>query len=102
MGLGFCGMFAFLVSAGSYFGLVRSANPSSGLRRRALDASVIASGVAIVALAFRDNLWGLIGSNGNAAGPGQFATLEAGAILFAFTTTLVVESLVRSHAELSR
>jgi hypothetical protein len=102
MGLGFCGMFAFLIPAGSYFGLVRSTNPSSGLRRRALDASVIASGAAIVALAFRGNLWGIIGSNGNAAGPAQFAMLEAGAILLAFMITLLVESLVRSHAGIAR
>jgi hypothetical protein len=102
MGLGFCAMFAFLVPAGSYFGLVRSANPSSGMRRRALDASVIASGAAIVTLAFRGNLWGLIGTNANAAGPTQFATLEGGAILLAFTIALSVESLVRSHTRPAR
>lgn len=102
MGLGFCGMFAFLVPVGAYFGLVRSANPSSGMRRRALDASVIASGAAIVALAFRGNLWELIGTNGNAAGPTQFATLEGGAILLAFTIALTVESLVRSHTRPAR
>jgi hypothetical protein len=102
MGLGFCGMFAFLIPAGSYFGLVRSTNPSSGLRRRLLDACVIASGAAIVALAFRGNLWGIIGSNGNAAGPAQFAMLEAGAILLAFMTTFLVESLVRSHSAVAR
>jgi hypothetical protein len=102
MGLGFCGMFAFLVPAGSYFRLVKSANPSSGLRRRALDASVVASGAAIVALAFRGNLWGIIGSNGNAAGPSQFAILEAGAILLAFTITLIVESIARFHTRLAR
>jgi hypothetical protein len=101
MGLGSCGMFAFLVPAGSYFGLVRSTNPSFGLRRRALDASVVASGAAVVALAFRGNLWWIIGSNGNTAGPAQLAMLEAGAILLAFTITLVVESLVRSHTRLA-
>ena len=102
MGLGFCGMYAFLLPAGSYFGLVRSINPLSGLRRRALDASVVASGAAIVALAFRANLWGIIGSNGNAAGPAQFAILEAGAVLLAFMSTLVVESLARSHTRHAR
>jgi len=102
MRLGFCGMFAFLVPAGTYFGLVRSTNPSSGLRRRTIDASVIASGAAIVALAFRGNLWGLVGTNGNAAGPAQFAMLEAAAIVLAFTSTLVVESLVRNHSRFAR
>jgi hypothetical protein len=98
MGLGFCGMYAFLLPAGSYFRLVRSINPSSGLRRRALDASVAASGAAILALAFRGNLWGIIGSNANTAGPAQFAIFEAAAILLAFTSTLLMESLVGPHA----
>jgi hypothetical protein len=101
MGLGFCGMFAFLVPAGSYFRLVRSANPSFGLRRRALDASVVASGAAIVALAFRGNLWGIIGSNGNAAGLSQLVVLEAGAILLTFAVTLMLESIARSHTRLA-
>ena len=100
MGLGFCGMFAFLIPAGSYFGLVRSTNPSRGLRRRVLDASVIAGAAAIVALAFRGNLWGIIGSNGNAAGPSQLAVLEAGAVLLAFTIALIVESLAHAHTRL--
>jgi hypothetical protein len=98
MGLGFCGMYAFLLPAGSYFRLVRSINPLSGLRRRALDASVAASGAAILALAFRGTLWGIIGSNANTAGPAQFAIFEAAAILLAFTSTLLMESLVGSHA----
>ena len=102
MGLGFCGMFAFLVPAGSYLGLVRSENPSSGMRRRVLDASVIASSAAIVTVAFRGYLWGLIGTTGNAAGTSQLATLEAAAILLAFTVALIVESILRYHNRLAQ
>lgn len=102
MGLGFCGMYSFLMFAGSYFGLVRSTNPSSGLRRRAIDGSVVGGAAAIVVLAFRGNLWGTIGSNGTAAGPAQLAALEAGAILLAFVCTLLAESLLRSHARFAR
>jgi hypothetical protein len=97
MGLGFCAMFAFLIPTGWYFGLVRSSKPSAGMRRRVLDASVVACGTAIVALAFRGNLWGLIGTNGNAAGPAQFALLEGVAILLAFVVTLVVELGTSAH-----
>lgn len=102
MALVFCGMFAFILPAGSYLGLVRSANPSSGLRRRSLDASVIASGSAIVALAFRGNLWGLVATNSNAAGPAQFAVLEGGAVLVTFVLALVVESAARVHSGIVR
>ena len=102
MGIGFCAMFAFLIPAGRYFGLVRSANPSSGMRRRVLDAGVVASGTAIVTLAFRGNLWGLIGTNDNAAGPVQFALLEGAAILLAFVVTLVVELGTGAHASAAR
>jgi hypothetical protein len=102
MGLGFCAMFAFLIPAGWYFGLVTSANPSSGMQRRVLDASVIASGTAIVTLAFRGNLWGLIGTNGNAAGPAQFALLEGVAILLAFVVTFAVELGASAHTSATR
>ena len=97
MGLGFCGMFAFVIPAGWYFGLVRSANPSSGTQRRVLDASVVACSAAIVTLAFRGNLWGLVGTSGHAAGPAQFALLEGAAILLAFVVTLVVELGTSAH-----
>src|ERR1039458_3285564 len=102
MSIGFCGMFAFLIPAGSYLGLVRSENPSSGVRRRALDASVIASGAAIVTVAIRGFIWGLIGINGNAAGPAQLAALEGAAVLLVFTVSLLVESIVRSHTRLAQ
>jgi hypothetical protein len=65
-----------------------------------LDASVIASGAAIVTLAFRGNLWGLIGTNANADGPTRLALLEGAATLLVFTLSFVVESAVSSHSRL--
>lgn len=98
VGLGSCAMFAFLVSAGSYFGLVRSTQPSYGLQRQAVDASVIACTAAIVTLAFRNYLFWMIGSSPAAAGPQQFATLVGSATALSFGVALGIEALLRSHA----
>jgi hypothetical protein len=98
MGLGFSAMFAFLVPAGSYFGLVRSTRPSYGVQRRLLDASVAACAAAIVALAFRNSLWWTVRSNPAAAGPSQFATLTGGAVLLSFLVVAGAETLLRSHS----
>ncbi len=67
MALGFCAMFAFLVPAGSYFGLVRGSRPVCGAKRRLLDGSVAGCAAAIAALAFRNSLWWLVGSTSGAA-----------------------------------
>jgi hypothetical protein len=99
MGLGFCGMFAFLVAACSYFGLVRSARPSYGVQRRVLDAGVAACAAAVVTLAFRNSLWWVVGSNPVAAGPSEFAALVGSAVLVTFVTVTGAETLLRSHAE---
>ena len=101
IGLGFCGMFAFLVLAGSYLGVVRSPNTLYGVQRRAVDASVAACIVAIAALAFRDSLWWIIGSNSSAARPTQFAALEGSTTLLSFFVVFTVETLLRSHARTS-
>ena len=102
MGLGFCGMFAFLVPACSYFGLVRSARPSCGVQRRVLDASVAACAAAIVTLAFRNSLWWVVGSNPVAAGPSEFAALVGSAVLVTFVMVTGAETLLRSHAKPAR
>src|SRR5258708_11342982 len=52
-----CGMFAFLVVAGSYLGLVRSTAALAGARRRAVDAITATCVGVLVALAFRNSLW---------------------------------------------
>ena len=100
MSLGTCGMFAFLVLAGSYLGVVRASTPLTGVRRRAVDAGVVACIAAIGALAFRDSLWWIIGSNPLAAGSAQFAALVGGASLFAFVAVFTVEALLRSHSRM--
>ena len=99
MALGFCAMFAFLVPAGSYFGLVRSSRPSYGLQRRVLDAGVAGCAAAIAALAFRSSLWWVVGSTSGAAGPSQFAVLMGGAVLVAFLMVLGLETVFRWHAQ---
>jgi hypothetical protein len=100
MGRGPCAMFAFLVPAGAYFGLVRSTRPSYGVQRRLLDASVAACAAAIVALAFRNSLWWAVGSNSAAAGPSQFATLTGGAVLLSFLVVAGAETLLCRTPEL--
>jgi ABC-type Co2+ transport system permease subunit len=54
---------------------------------------------ALIALAFRNSLWWIIGTNANAAGNGQFAGLLGLAVAAAFTAGLVIESVMRSHTE---
>jgi hypothetical protein len=98
-GLLTCGMFAFLMLAGSYLNLVaRSGAPMRGLRRRFLDASVAACVGALVGLAFRNSLWWAVGTSMSAAGNGQFASLLAAVMLVAFVGALGVESVLGTHA----
>lgn len=98
IGLAACGMFAFLVMAGSYLGIARSATPLLGVRRRAVDASVCACAAAVFAFALRDSLWGIVGSNQAQAGPSQLAVLVAGTAGAGFVVLFATESLLRSHA----
>jgi hypothetical protein len=98
VGLLTSGMFAFLMLAGSYLGVVRSDAPLAGVRRRLIDATVIACLAVLVALAFRNSLWWIIGTNANSAGNGQFAGLLAIAITAAFAAGFAIESIMRTHA----
>jgi len=98
LGLGFCGMYAFLVIAGSYLSVVRSPSPLFGVPRRVVDASVTACVAAVASLAFRDDLWWVVGSNPTAAGAAQFAFLVTGVALVAFVVALTIETFLRSHA----
>ena len=99
VGLLTCGMFAFLMLAGSYLRIVRSSAPLAGVRRRLTDATVIACVTALVALAFRNSLWWIIGTNASVAGNGQFAGLLGIAVVAAFAAGLTIESVMRTHAE---
>jgi len=98
MGLGFCGMFAFLVLAGAYLGIVRSSTRLYGVQRRALDAGVAASIFAIATLAFRDTLWWIVGSTATTDGPAQFAVLLGSTTLLALVVVFTLETLRRSHS----
>jgi hypothetical protein len=93
-----CGMFAFLVTAGSYLGLVRASTPMRGAPRRVVDASVIACVAALIALAFRNSLWWMIGTTAATAGNSQFALLIGAAMTVAFAATLSAESALRTHS----
>jgi hypothetical protein len=93
-----CGMFAFLMLAGSYLGVVRSGTPLAGVPRRLIDATVIACIAALVALAFRNSLWWIIGTNANSAGNGQFAGLLGIAVATAFAAGFAIESIMGTHA----
>jgi len=93
--VGGSGMFAFLVAAGAYVGLVRSERPATGMRRRSVDAAVIGCAAVPVALAFREWLWWVVGSNTGSAG-----RLGMLLIVAAATTALLVftgETLLRTH-----
>jgi hypothetical protein len=98
VGLLTCGMFAFLMLAGSYLGVVRSGSPLHSFQRRIVDASVTACVAAILALAFRSSLWWVIGTNTSAAGNGQFALLLGVVMLPAFIGVLSVESALHTHS----
>jgi hypothetical protein len=99
VGLLTCGMFAFLMLAGSYLGVVRSGARLAGVRRRLIDATVIACLAALVALAFRNSLWWIIGTNANSAGNGQFAGLLGAAVAATFAAGFAIESIMRTHAK---
>jgi hypothetical protein len=93
--VGSTGMFAFLVAAGAYVGLVRSGHPAAGARRRAVDAAVIGSAAVPAALGFRDWLWWVVGGDG-----GSSARLGALLLVAALATACVVfagETLLRMH-----
>jgi hypothetical protein len=98
VGLLACGMFAFLMVAGSYLEVVRSGAPLAGARRRLVDAAVIACVAALVALAFRNSLWWMVGTDASSAGNGQFAGLLGIAVVTAFAAGFAVESIMHTHA----
>ena len=97
VGLLACGMFGFLMVAGSYLRVVRATSPMHGVPRRVLDAGVTACVAAIVTLAFRNSLWWTIGTTEAATGNGQFAVLVGAGMLVAFVATLTVESVLQTH-----
>ncbi len=97
------GMFALLVGAGSYLGLVRSSGPRlHGIRRRVVDASVLTCGGVLVPFAFRYHLWWIVGGQNATAGIPQLAALLGIFALSIFFAVLALESLLHSYANATR
>jgi hypothetical protein len=92
-GVAACGMFAFLVAAGSYLGVIRAERPLRGNRRRLADAVVLAAAAVPVALAFRGSLLWVVGSSEADAGVAQLAGLLGVAAMSTFALVLAAEAL---------
>jgi hypothetical protein len=92
-----CGMFALLAGAGSYLGLARGPAPLSGVARRAADATVAACCAVVLALAFRDHLWWIVGGSAASAGLPQMAELLTVAAAVLFSLVFAAESALRVH-----
>lgn len=93
------GMFGLLVAAGRYLGLVRSSTPWHGPARRIIDATVITSVGLPVALALRNGLWWMVGSNSTAAGLPQLTALLVISALVIFVPAYGAETALRLHSE---
>ena len=88
VGVAACGMYAFVVPAGAYLGVVRAEPPIRGTRRRVIDASVAAALAVPLALAFRSSLWWLLGTSDASAGFADLALLVSAAALLVFLGVL--------------
>jgi hypothetical protein len=98
--VGSTGMFAFLVAAGAYLGLVRTERPANGVRRRAVDAAVIGCLAVPLALGFREWLWWVIGSD--SGGPERLAELLAVAAVVTAVIVFAGETALRMHPRPTR
>jgi hypothetical protein len=90
-------MFAFLVAAGSYVGLVRSNRQLAGRRRQVLDAVTATCLGLLVVLAFRNSLWWLVGSNAAALGISQTYGLLGLSAFAIFAATFALATLRHHH-----
>ena len=95
-------MFAFLLGIGSYLGLVRSSTVLTGGRRRLLDAVLLGCASVPIVLAFRDSLWGLVGTSASQAALGDLDRLLVTATAIVVSTTFLVETLARIHQRIDR
>lgn len=87
-------MLAFLVTIGSYLDLLSATGPSG--RPAALVHAAIGAAVALpLAVAFRDGLWWLVGSNAADARLQQLAGLLAISAVVGFLVVLAVSSAIR-------
>ncbi len=97
IGLLACGMFALLVVAGSYLGLVRSSTHLLGRQRSAVDAGVLTCVGVLVAFAFRYHLWWIVGSHNAVAGLTQLLALLGISAFAVFVVVFALESLLGIH-----
>jgi hypothetical protein len=97
-----CGMFAFLIVAGAYLGLVRGAAALGGARRQALDASVLTCIGLLVVLAFRNSLWWIVGSRAAEAGIPQIYALLGLTAATVFAVVFACESARHMHQPTTR
>jgi hypothetical protein len=93
--VGGSGMFAFLVAAGAYLGLVGANHPAAGTRRRIIDAAVIGCASVPVALAFRDWLWWIVGAS--SGGSDRLARLLLTVAVASALIVLASEAVFRVH-----
>jgi hypothetical protein len=93
--IGTGGMLAFLVTAGSYIGLVRGSSPGVRLPRPLAHATLAAAASLPVAVAFRDSLWWIIGTATVNARLDQLAELLAAVAVATFLVVLIGEMIVR-------
>jgi hypothetical protein len=90
-------MLAFLAIVGTYLGLARTASTSR--RPTAIIRAAIAAASSLpVAVAFRDGLWWIVGSNAADARLEQLAALLAAVAAATFALTLLVELALRRMA----
>jgi hypothetical protein len=92
-GVAACGMFAFVVVAGSWLRLVAGA-PSSALHRRLVAAAAAGTAAVPASLAFREATWDVLGSGG-ARGLEDLAVLVTIAGLVTFAAVLAALTLAR-------
>ena len=101
--IAWCGMFGFLVAGGSYLGLVRGSRPLHGATRIAVRGLAAAALSVPIAVAYRDWLWWVVGSNPGDPTPRGFALLLVivPMVVFALTTLtlLVIERQANSEGE---
>lgn len=92
--IGSAGMSGFAVLADAYLGLIRPASPSVTRPRFLVPGSVAALAVP-VAVAYRDDLWWIVGTTADRAGPTQLAALLAIATVGAGAASIAVLAVLR-------
>ncbi|TMB91186.1 MAG: hypothetical protein E6J45_06845 [Chloroflexi bacterium] len=97
VGVAASGMFAFIVSTGTYVGLVRSVQPSRGVRRRVIDALVVSAASVPVTLAFRDWLGWIAGAETGGVGAARLGRLLIIVAAAVFVIVLAAESAGRAY-----